>query len=71
MDTGEIQGETFMIDAKPNREPVKLFQHWSDVHDDVFLALCGDPGSDVVNMLWTLQLTPRKAPEMGVTTVQA
>ena len=49
MDTGEGEGDEFMIDAKLNREPVELFQHWSGMM--TFLVLCDDPGSDVMNML--------------------
>ena len=49
MDTGEGEGEKFMIDAKPNREPVEFFQHRSDMI--TFLGLRCDPGSDVLNKL--------------------
>ena len=70
MDTGEGEGEKFMVDATPNREPVEFFQHWSDMI--TFLGLRDDHlHSDVVNMLQRLQLTLRKAPEKGVTIVQA
>ena len=68
MDTGEGEGETFKVDAKPNREPVQFYQHRRDMI--AFLGLRDDSGSDVVNMLQTLQLTLRKAPEKGVTVVQ-
>ena len=49
MDTGEGEGNKFMVDANPTREPVELFQH--RCHMITYLGLCDDPGGDKLNML--------------------
>ena len=52
-ETSQTQRERdkFMVDAKPNREPVEFFQHRSDMTSLTLLGLRDDPDSDVPNML--------------------